>query len=102
MKWRRESLLPCGRPPTPNRPLSNSKRVVTQLDSWLIRQCFYTALTTRAPTEEPKPTARSRLVDLGARSEEGDHEERHYSDQNVDNAAHHDPANSSYRCPFRR
>jgi hypothetical protein len=41
------------------------------------------------------------LGHLGARSEEGDHEERHDSDQNVDNAAHHDPANSSYRCPFR-
>lgn len=46
--------------------------------------------------------SRSRLVDLGARSEEGDDEERHYCDQNVDNAAHRDPANSSHRLPRRR
>jgi hypothetical protein len=45
---------------------------------------------------------RSRLLDLEARAEEGDDEKRHYSDQNVDDAAHHDPADSSYRCPFRR
>jgi hypothetical protein len=48
------------------------------------------------------PPNSERLVDLWARSDERDYEERHYSDQNVDNAAHRDPANSSHRRPFRR
>lgn len=63
---------------------------------------LHTAATTRAPNRGAEAESRSRLVDLSARSEKGDYEERHHSDQNVDNAAHHDPAKSSHRHPFRR
>jgi hypothetical protein len=91
------------RTPRPLRtgPLSNWKRVVTQLDFSLIHPRF-TALKNSRTDRGADGESRSRLVDLRARGEEGDDEERHYSGQNVDSAAHHDPANSSSRCPFRR
>jgi hypothetical protein len=90
---------------TPLRTPAHSGQAVIQLEThrhpaglFADQPMLHTALTSRVL----KPTARSRRVDLRASSEEGDYEERHYADQNVDNAAHHDPANSSYRCPFRR
>ena len=59
-------------------------------------------MATREFTRLRTPRPLRTLVDLWARSDERDYEERHYSDQNVDNAAHRDPANSSHRRPFRR
>jgi hypothetical protein len=75
------------------RERSNWKRLPTQLDSSLTRPVPQHGADNSRTDRGAEYEGRSRLVDLRARSEEGDNEERHYSDQNVENAAHHDPAN---------
>jgi hypothetical protein len=73
---------------------------VTRIDDMATRE--FTPLRTLRAGRGAEAESSSRLVDLSARSEEGDYDERHYSHQNVDNAAHQGPASSSYRLPFRR